>query len=118
MLVDLPKFAPDVAKHGVSYRQLDHWARRGWFDDFFNAPMPPEAGVRVSGNRVTAHPTPGQGFRRDWSLVTLNDVLAVALLVQIGKKPTASNCSLARILATTGEVVFSHYGGTITLKLP
>lgn len=43
---------PDLAEIGVSYRQLDHWVRRGW--------------IRAA--------TPGTGHRRTWT----DDELAVA----------------------------------------
>jgi hypothetical protein len=62
----------DLCTHaGISYRQLDHWARKGYL-----------------GHAAQAHV--GTGYTRDWTYTETAKVERMALLVKAGMGPAAA----------------------------
>lgn len=59
------------ARTGVTYRQLDHWARKGYLG-------------------ATAQDTHGSGNARDWTLPEAAKVERMALLVRAGMSPASA----------------------------
>ena len=84
---------PDVATLlGVSFRQLDHWIRRGWI------PSP--------------NPTPGSGTDRVWTRETVRIASVMVALVGLGIIPPR-----AAHYAATGERTHRRHGVELALVL-
>lgn len=100
---------------GISYRQADHWVRRGyvrplWTDTHDRDKVvdpPPE---------ITKGKGPGSGYARAWPRTEVQVVTVMRLLIDVGV-PVNLAALMARSTVIDGTQTFIYANG-VTINLP